>query len=83
MNIYCLKCKEKTGNSKINSTTDKNGRLMVKSKCLKCGKMKSQYVKKGDGLVRDIASKFGKQLPNLPNTVNQIPVINKLANMIY
>ena len=83
MNTYCLKCKTKTGNFEINSITDKNGQLMIKSKCLKCVKMISQYVKKGAGLVRDIASKFGKQLPNIPNAVNQIPVINKLANMLY
>ena len=83
MNTYCLKCRTKTENSKIKHTTDKNGKHMIKSECSKCGKIKTRYVKKGDGIVRDIALNFGKKLPNVPDNVNNIPVLGKLANMIY
>ena len=45
METYCLKCRKKTGNldSKIFKT--KSNRLIMQSKCPKCGIKKSRFVK--------------------------------------
>lgn len=43
--IYCLKCKAKTGTSNPSKHTTSNGRHMVKGVCEKCGCKKSKFVK--------------------------------------
>ena len=56
---YCCKCKAKTpdaGKSIVVKT--RNGRMMMKSKCARCGTTKCSFVKsssKGDGIIQDIA----------------------------
>lgn len=44
-NIYCVKCKKKTGNGKTYIEMSKNGRKMLKGKCKICGIIKSQFTK--------------------------------------
>ena len=48
MNIYCVKCKQKTGTLEVTEILTKNNRHMVKGKCSKCGKIKSTFVKSGN-----------------------------------
>ena len=42
---YCLKCKKNTEsiNPKVSITT--NGKMMILSKCAKCGSKKSKFIK--------------------------------------
>lgn len=44
--IYCVKCKKKTGNKgEVATITTKNGRKMLQTKCAICGTKKCQFVK--------------------------------------
>lgn len=43
--IYCLKCKAKTGTKDVSKHTTTNGRHMLKGICATCGKKKSKFVK--------------------------------------
>ena len=45
--MYCLKCRRVTETENITTATSKNGRLMRRGQCIKCGKTKTQFVKKG------------------------------------
>ena len=46
-NIYCVKCRSKTGNAtKPVKRTTSNGRSMIQTTCKTCGTKKSQFVKK-------------------------------------
>ena len=38
--IYCLKCRAKTGSRDIEAVTMKNGRAATRSTCEECGAMK-------------------------------------------
>ncbi len=42
--MYCVKCKRQTGDSGYTPVVTKNGRPMIKSTCVKCGKRKCQFV---------------------------------------
>ncbi len=42
--MYCVKCKKQTGDSGYTPAVTKNGRPMLKSTCVKCGKQKCQFV---------------------------------------
>lgn len=45
-NIYCVKCKVKTGNKDVHTTHASNGRPMKVCHCVKCGTKKCQFLKK-------------------------------------
>ena len=45
MDIYCVKCKQKTGTLEMTEVLTKNNRYMVRGKCNVCGKIKSTFVK--------------------------------------
>ena len=45
--MYCLKCRRVTETENITSVTSKNGRLMRRGQCITCGKIKTQFVKRG------------------------------------
>ena len=44
--MYCLKCRRVTETKNITSATSKNGRLMTRGQCIKCGKTKTPFLKK-------------------------------------
>jgi hypothetical protein len=45
-NSYCVRCKSKTGSKDSKLCVTKNGRKMLKSKCLKCGITKCCFTTK-------------------------------------
>jgi len=71
MSAYCVKCRSKTPDVNPVQTTTKNGRLMIKSVCEKCGSKKSEFIsnnpngapvkkaKKGKGIGRVLRGVFG------------------------
>ena len=44
MDIYCVKCKNKTKTSDIEYVMSKNNKYMIKGKCLKCKNKKSTFI---------------------------------------
>ena len=56
MQIYCVNCKNNTGNKDALKVILKNGRLMLKSYCSVCGNKKSRFVKerKAKGLLSSL-----------------------------
>ena len=49
MDIYCVKCKHKTGTLEMKEVLSKNNRHMVRGKCNVCFKIKSTFVKSARG----------------------------------
>ena len=45
MKSYCLKCKKDTGNINPRVSNTSNGETMLLSKCAKCGRKKSSFIK--------------------------------------
>ena len=45
--MYCLKCRRVTETENITIATSKNGRLMRRGQCIRCGKTKTQFFKRG------------------------------------
>lgn len=46
--MYCVKCKSKTGTTNTEFLMSKNNRHMKRGTCVKCGKIKNQFVSKAD-----------------------------------
>ena len=71
MKFYCVKCREKTKhlNSKIFKT--KNDRLIMQSKCTKCGIKELRFAKeqKAEGLLSNLGIK---------TQLSKIPLLNVL-----
>ena len=44
--MYCLKCRRVTETKNITTVTSKNGRLIRRSQCVTCGKIKCKFVTK-------------------------------------
>ena len=44
--IYCLKCKRKTGTKNVSSVATKNNRYLIKGLCEICDSKKSNFVSK-------------------------------------
>ncbi len=42
--IYCVKCKAKTGNKKVSQEKTSNGRNMLRTKCETCGTTKTKFI---------------------------------------
>jgi len=56
--MYCLRCKKKTETIDLHDVVTKNGRSMLRGKCVVCGSIKTQFVKKtGGDLTSSITSK--------------------------
>src|SRR5271169_1054226 len=49
MQVYCVKCKEKTGTSDITESLSQNNRRMIKGICVECGKNKSSFIAPSTG----------------------------------
>ena len=45
--MYCLKCRRITETENITTAVSKNSRLMRRGLCVACGKIKTQFIKKG------------------------------------
>ena len=45
--MYCLKCQRITETENITPAVSKNSRLMRRGQCVACGKIKTQFIKKG------------------------------------
>ena len=59
MDIYCVKCKQKTDTSNIEKTITKNNRIAIRGDCVKCNTKKYMFVK-NEGLGLDIHKLIGK-----------------------
>ena len=59
--MYCLKCRRITETENITTTVSKNSRLMRRGQCVACGKIKTQFTKKGTALVNKLP--FQMHLP--------------------
>ena len=46
MESYCLKCRKYTKNINSQVSSTSNGKMMILSKCAKCGCKKSKFIKK-------------------------------------
>ena len=58
---YCVSCGKKTNSKNMRKEKAKNGQLMEKSKCVICGKNKSKFIKKGEGIdIQKHLSKLGE-----------------------
>ena len=61
MEIYCVKCKQKTDTENIGKTTTKNNRLAIRGNCEKCNTEKYMFIKQSGSAI-DIHKLIG----NLP-----------------
>ena len=59
METYCVKCRKSTKNLNSKIFKTKNGRLIMQSKCPKCGIKKSRFVKEQEakGLLSNLGIK--------------------------
>ena len=57
METYCIKCRKKTENLNLKIFKTKNGRLIMQSKCAKCGFKKLRFVKQQEA--RGLLSNLG------------------------
>lgn len=75
-NIYCVKCKKKTGSSNTNVVQTKNNRYRLTGQCTSCGTMKSQFISQqhANGLLGNLLGFPGGKIPGLSN----IPVLGNL-----
>ena len=71
MQTYCVKCRKKTENLNSKIFKTKNGRLIMQSKCTKCGNKKSRFVKGQEA--KGLLSKLGIKAP-----LSRIPLLNVL-----
>ena len=62
MNIYCLKCKKKTGTGNVQDKT-KNGMRFAVGPCITCGTNKSVILGKVRGGGDDMLVNFTKPMP--------------------
>ena len=68
---YCLKCRKKKESKNRNSVRDKNGRIMLLSKCSKCNSKKLKFIKEQE--VRGLLSSLG-----IRTHLSQIPLLGPL-----
>ena len=71
MESYCLKCKKhtKTINPQVSNTS--NGKMMILSKCAKCGSKKSKFINKQEA--KGLLSKLGIKTP-----LSKIPILGDI-----
>lgn len=75
MNMYCVKCKSKTGTKEIKYKLTKNNRPMINGKCVKCSKMKSQFISSAEAN----KAKKGGIIFTLPAILGAVGAIGSLA----
>lgn len=56
--MYCLKCKRSTNTLQQGERTTKNGQPMRFGNCAICGCKKTQFIKRGKGLVNNLINKL-------------------------
>ena len=61
MESYCLKCKKYTKNINPQVSSTSNGKLMILSKCARCGSKKSKIINKQEEKV--LLSELGIKAP--------------------
>ena len=71
METYSIKCGTKTENLNSKIFKRKNGRLIMQSKCTKCGIKKSRFVKEQEA--KGLLSNLGIKTP-----LSKIPLLNVL-----
>ena len=71
METYSIKCGTKTENLNSNIFKRKNGRLIMQSKCTKCGIKRSRFVKEQEA--KGLLSNLGIKTP-----LSKIPLLNVL-----
>ena len=71
METYCLKCRKNTKNLNSKIFKTKNNRLIMQSKCPKCGIKKSRFVKEQEA--KGLLSNLGIKIP-----LSKIPLLNVL-----
>ena len=71
MENYCVKCRKNTKNLNSKIFKTKNGRLIMQSKCPKCGIKKSRFVKEQEA--KGLLSNLG-----IKTLLSKIPVLNIL-----
>ena len=71
MLTYCLKCRKNTENFNSKFFKTKNGRLIMQSKCSKCGIRKPRFVKEQEA--KGLLSNLGIKTP-----LSKIPLLNVL-----
>ena len=67
MITYCVKCRKKTENLNSKVFETNNGRLIMLSKCVKCGIKKSRLVKEQEA--KGLLSSLGIKTP-----LNKVPL---------
>ena len=70
---YCLKCKKYTKNINPQVSSTSNGKLVILSKCARCGSKKSKFIKKQEP--SGLLSKLGIKTP-----LSKIPL---LGNVLF
>ena len=71
MLTYCLKCKRNIENKDAKMVKNKNGRLILLSKCAVCGSKKSRFIK--EQKTKGLLSNLGIKIP-----LSKIPLLNVL-----
>ena len=71
METYSIKCGTKTENLNSKIFERKNGRLIMQTKCTKCGIKKSRFVKEQEA--KGLLSNLGIKTP-----LSKIPLLNVL-----
>ena len=71
MLTYCVRCRKKTENLNSKIFKTKNNRLIMQSKCPKCGIKKSRFVKEQEA--KGLVSNLGIKTP-----LSNIPLLNTL-----
>ena len=61
MKPYCLKCRKDTENINPRVSNTSNGRTVLLSKCVKCGRKKSRFIK--DPETKGLLSNLGIKTP--------------------
>ena len=71
MESYCLKCKKHTENVNPQVSSTSNGKIMVLSKCAKCGSKKSKFINKQEA--KGLLSKLGIKTP-----FSKLPILGNI-----
>ena len=66
--MYCLKCKKYTKNINPQVSSTSNDKLMILSKCAKCGSKKSKFIRKQEA--KGILSSLG-----IKTSLSKIPLL--------
>ena len=69
MESYCLKCRKNTENINPQVSSTSNGRVMILSKCARCGNKKSRFIKHQEA--QGLLSKLGIKAP-----LSKIPILD-------